>query len=103
MCYDKCVAAHRAKRKAQAEAGALVVHQGNRALVPTATGEKKEYMPSAQLAKRLSSAWPRPVWHAPWRMYRVVAGHLGCAPSLMLSRMPEELSARPCPFLSQQG
>ncbi len=54
-----------------------MVHQGNKALVPTATGGKKEYMPSAQLAKRLPSAWPRPVWHAPWRMYRVVSGHLG--------------------------
>ena len=66
-----------------------MVHQGNRALVPTATGEKKEYMPSAQLAKRLSSAWPRPAWHAPWRMYRVVAGHLGCASFFVLSCMPE--------------
>ncbi|KAK9915985.1 hypothetical protein WJX75_006980 [Coccomyxa subellipsoidea] len=63
--------------KAKAAAGALVVHQATKALVPTATGEKKEYMPSAQLAKRLSSAWPRPVWHAPWKMYRVVSGHLG--------------------------
>ncbi len=54
-----------------------MVHQGNKALVPTATGGKKEYMPSAQLAKRLPSAWPRPVWHAPWRNYRVISGHLG--------------------------
>lgn len=71
----------RAARRAQAAAGALVVHQGNKALVPTATGGKKEYMPSAQLAKRLPSAWPRPMWHAPWKMYRVVSGHLGCAPA----------------------
>ena len=72
---------HRAARRAQAAAGALVVHQGNKALLPTATGGRKEYMPSAQLAKRLPSAWPRPVWHAPWKMYRVVSGHLGCAPA----------------------
>ena len=71
------IGACRAARRAQAEAGALVVHQGNKALVPTATVGKKEYMPSAQLAKRIPSAWPRPVWHAPWRMYRVVSGHLG--------------------------
>jgi len=58
-----------------------VVLQGNKALVPTATGGKKEYMPSAQLSKRIPSAWPRPVWHAPWKMYRVVAGHLGCVPA----------------------
>lgn len=67
----------REANKARAAAGALVVHQATKALVPTATGEKKEYLPSAQLAKRLPSAWPRPVWHAPWKMYRVVSGHLG--------------------------
>jgi hypothetical protein len=55
-----------------------VIHQATKALVPTASGEKKEYMPSAQLARRLPSAWPRPVWHAPWKNYRVVSGHLGC-------------------------
>lgn len=57
-----------------------MLHQGTRALVPTASGEQKEYVPSAQLARRLPSKWPRPAWHAPWKMYRVVAGHLGCAP-----------------------
>lgn len=70
-----------AAKKARTAAGALVVHSAAKALVPMATGEKKEYMPSAQLAKRLPSAWPRPVWHAPWRNYRVVSGHLGCAPT----------------------
>ncbi len=68
-----------AAKKARADAGALVVHQAAKALVPTASGAKKEYVPSAQLAKRLPSAWPRPAWHAPWKNYRVVSGHLGCA------------------------
>ena len=75
-CLLGCCACSAAMR-ARAEAGALVVHQGQRALVPTASGEKKEYVPSAQLAKRLPSAWPRPVWHAPWKRYRVCSGHLG--------------------------
>lgn len=39
---------------------------------------QKEYTPSAAIARRLPSKWPRPVWHAPWRMYRVISGHLGC-------------------------
>ena len=56
-----------------------MLHEAGRALVPTASGAKKEYVPSAQLARRLPSAWPRPVWHAPWKMYRVCSGHLGCA------------------------
>jgi len=32
---------------------------------------------SAALARRLPSQWPRPRWHAPWRCYRVISGHLG--------------------------
>lgn len=50
---------------------------GGTVMVPTAAGGQKEYTPSAAIARRLPSKWPRPVWHAPWRMYRVIAGHLG--------------------------
>ncbi|KAK9843635.1 hypothetical protein WJX81_000394 [Elliptochloris bilobata] len=74
--------ADQAARAAAAAAGALVLHQGARAVVPTAAGGHKEYVPSAQLARRLPSKWPRPAWHAPWKMYRVVAGHLGPVRSL---------------------
>lgn len=45
-------------------------------MVPTATGEK-EYTPSASLARRIPNKWPRPAWHAPWKLYRVISGHLG--------------------------
>lgn len=38
---------------------------------------QKEYTPSATLARRLPSKWPRPAWHPPWKIYRVIAGHLG--------------------------
>jgi pleiotropic regulator 1 len=32
---------------------------------------------SAAVSRRLASKWPRPVWHAPWKLYRVISGHLG--------------------------
>jgi hypothetical protein len=64
----------RAKEKQQA----LVVHQGQKALVPLAGGGTKKYVPSVEVARRLASKWPRPVWHAPWQCYRVMSGHLGC-------------------------
>ena len=32
---------------------------------------------SAAISRRLGSRWPRPPWHAPWKMYRVISGHLG--------------------------
>ena len=54
-----------------------MLHQSQRAVLPTATGGNKEYLPSAAVAKRLPSKWPRPAWHPPWRNYRVVSGHLG--------------------------
>lgn len=38
---------------------------------------QKEYVPSAVVARRMANKWPRPEWHAPWRMYRVISGHNG--------------------------
>ena len=35
------------------------------------------YKPSAAIMKRLPSKWPKPAWHAPWKLYRVISGHLG--------------------------
>ncbi|CAG9461852.1 unnamed protein product [Pedinophyceae sp. YPF-701] len=48
-----------------------------RALVPSALGAPKEYRPSSEIAARLPSQWPKPQWRAPWKMYRVISGHLG--------------------------
>jgi pleiotropic regulator 1 len=56
-------------------------------MIPTAAGGQKEYTPSAAIARRLPSKWPRPAWHAPWRMYRVISGHLGYVPTAECSRM----------------
>ncbi|KAM7256888.1 hypothetical protein ACFE04_012629 [Oxalis oulophora] len=36
----------------------------------------RNYSTSA-LMERIPSRWPRPEWHAPWRNYRVISGHLG--------------------------
>ncbi len=55
----------------------MVLHAGGGAVVPKAGGGNEEYRPSAAVARRMPSKWPRPVWHAPWKLYRVIAGHLG--------------------------
>lgn len=39
---------------------------------------------SAAVSRRLGSRWPRPIWRAPWKMYRVIAGHLGWVRSLAI-------------------
>ncbi|KAL3154918.1 Prolactin-2C3 [Trebouxia sp. C0009 RCD-2024] len=55
-----------------------VANGGSKALLlPTAAGGNKEYTPSAAVARRLPSKWPRPVWHPPWKLFRVISGHLG--------------------------
>ncbi|GBG88073.1 hypothetical protein CBR_g46444 [Chara braunii] len=45
-------------------------------------GSLERYMPSAAVLKRLPSKWPKPVWHPPWKNYRVISGHLGWVRSI---------------------
>jgi len=80
-----CVCCHSASGAGQQQQ--LVVHGAMNGaahdiskalLLPTAAGGNKEYTPSAAVAKRLPSKWPRPVWHPPWKLFRVISGHLGC-------------------------
>ncbi|KAL9994813.1 putative WD40/YVTN repeat-like-containing domain superfamily [Helianthus debilis subsp. tardiflorus] len=42
-------------------------------------------LPTAALMERIPSRWPRSVWHAPWKNYRVISGHLGWVRSVTLS------------------
>ena len=35
-----------------------------------------------EIIKKLPSRWPKPVWHAPWKLYRVISGHLGWVRSI---------------------
>lgn len=69
-----------AKRKlaastAAAQSGAIVEFKGEAGSVQAAV--KKSYNHSATLIPRLASKWPKPEWHAPWKLYRVISGHQG--------------------------
>ncbi|OVA00226.1 WD40 repeat [Macleaya cordata] len=37
---------------------------------------------TSALMEMIPSKWPRPVWHAPWKNYRVISGHLGWVRSI---------------------
>ncbi|XP_045803017.1 protein pleiotropic regulatory locus 1-like [Trifolium pratense] len=37
---------------------------------------------TSSLMERMESKWPRPDWHAPWKNYRVISGHLGWVTSI---------------------
>ncbi|KAI3729309.1 hypothetical protein L6452_17963 [Arctium lappa] len=45
-------------------------------------GTSDRNLSTAALMERIPSRWPRPVWHAPWKNYRVISGHLGWVRSI---------------------
>lgn len=46
------------------------------------TPSSSERFSTSALMERIPSRWPRPVWRAPWKNYRVISGHLGWVRSL---------------------
>lgn len=52
--------------------------------VISAPGLTDKFSTSA-LMERIPSKWPRPSWHAPWKNYRVISGHLGWVRSVAFS------------------
>ncbi|KAL8142828.1 hypothetical protein V2J09_015860 [Rumex salicifolius] len=51
------------------------------ALISAAGTSQRNFSTSA-LMERIPSKWPRPVWHPPWKNYRVISGHLGWVRSI---------------------
>ncbi|KAL8495268.1 hypothetical protein ACS0TY_019427 [Phlomoides rotata] len=45
-------------------------------IVSSHVSSERNFTTSA-IMERIPSRWPRPVWHAPWKNYRVISGHLG--------------------------
>ena len=71
-----------AKAKAKGMSSGLAVVGANKGATGSApntvlTQFKKAHETSAGLIPRLASKWPKPKWHAPWKLYRVISGHLG--------------------------
>ncbi|KAM0899443.1 hypothetical protein ACQ4PT_021306 [Festuca glaucescens] len=54
---------------------------GKNTTVLSIPGSSDRFSTSA-LMERLPSRWPKPVWHAPWKNYRVISGHLGWVRSI---------------------
>ncbi|KAI3853295.1 hypothetical protein MKW92_014528 [Papaver armeniacum] len=48
----------------------------------SAPGSSERNQSTSALMERIPSKWPRPEWHAPWRNYRVISGHLGWVRSI---------------------
>ncbi|EOA30454.1 hypothetical protein CARUB_v10013579mg [Capsella rubella] len=47
------------------------------AILPASGSSSERNLSTTFLMERRSSRWPRPEWHAPWKNYRVIQGHLG--------------------------
>jgi len=56
-------------------AAAVGAGQASTALTALQGGTGKES--SAQIAIRRAPGLPKPSWHAPWKLYRVISGHMG--------------------------
>ncbi|VVA97900.1 unnamed protein product [Arabis nemorensis] len=53
-------------------------HAGKSTTIIPAFGSTSESnLSTSALMERIPSRWPRPEWHAPWKNYRVIQGHLG--------------------------
>lgn len=45
--------------------------------VVSSHGSSERNLSTAAIMERIPSKWPRPIWRAPWKNYRVISGHLG--------------------------
>jgi hypothetical protein len=63
-------------RKQDGKAMVVAKLPSSKEVMKIATTDSKD-LPSAQLARKLASKWPKPKWHPPWHCYRVISGHLG--------------------------
>lgn len=57
--------------------GAVVPYMEPGALRPIGTGPGLGPAPGQLQPLRKAPTMPKPRWHAPWKLYRVIAGHLG--------------------------
>ncbi|KAK2996708.1 hypothetical protein RJ639_026336, partial [Escallonia herrerae] len=55
---------------------------GTSIAVAPSHGISERNLSTSALVERIPSRWPRPVWHAPWKNYRVISGHLGWVRSI---------------------
>ncbi|CAK9134421.1 unnamed protein product [Ilex paraguariensis] len=55
---------------------------GKSTMVVPSHASSERNLSTSVIMERMPSKWPRPVWHAPWKNYRVISGHLGWVRSL---------------------
>lgn len=74
---------------ATGDKGSLVVFKGDSQLIEAPSQTKAKYTPTASVIKRMAAHWPRPEFHAPWKNYRVISGHLGWVRSVAVDSSNE--------------
>lgn len=61
----------------QSRASTDVGVQGRSTTIISSHASSERNFSTSAIMERIPSRWPRPVWHAPWKNYRVISGHLG--------------------------
>ncbi|XP_047964124.1 protein pleiotropic regulatory locus 1-like [Salvia hispanica] len=68
----------------QPRGSADVGGQGRSSAIVSSHISSERNMSTSAIMERIPSRWPRPVWHAPWKNYRVISGHLGWVRSVAI-------------------
>lgn len=68
--------------RAAAAQGPVPTASTGGALSTVYTTKRAQEPTSTSIVQRMAAKWPRPEWHAPWKCYRVLSGHLGWVRSL---------------------
>ncbi|KAG6437696.1 hypothetical protein SASPL_102621 [Salvia splendens] len=68
------------KPRGSADAGG----QGRSSAIIPSNVSSERNMSTSAIMERIPSRWPRPVWRAPWKNYRVISGHLGWVRSVAI-------------------
>ncbi|KAL8929800.1 MAG: hypothetical protein Q9208_000944 [Pyrenodesmia sp. 3 TL-2023] len=63
----------KAEASSKGPSSALALRKGN----PTGSNAPQPGLPSTSLVRRENMLQPKPDWHAPWKLMRVISGHLG--------------------------
>jgi len=71
-----------AAASSSSDGGQIVAFQEQSKALATINEKPSSNPTSAAVIKRMPSKWPRPDWHAPWKLYRVISGHLGWVRSI---------------------
>lgn len=74
------------REEAKKQAWGIVAYQQSNVLATTTTGSQQQFPSSKSRALAIRNPWTqvKPDWHPPWKLMRVISGHLGWVRSIAM-------------------